>query len=69
MTVAIIGIPGGLEPRSDQLRELVKEAKLDCYELRGREVVLYWRGLAPGAEKPLSLSLLAAVPGQYGCYS
>ena len=65
MTVAIIGIPGGLEPRSDQLRELVKECKLDCYELRPREVILYWRGLAPGAEKPLSLSLLASVPGQY----
>jgi hypothetical protein len=65
MTVAIIGIPGGLEARADQLRELVKETKLDCYELRSREVILYWRGLAPGAEKPLSLSLLATVPGQY----
>jgi hypothetical protein len=65
MTVAIIGIPGGLEARSDQLRELVKEAKLDCYELRPREVILYWRGLAAGAEKPVCLSLVAAVPGQY----
>ena len=65
MAVAIIGIPGGLEARADQLRELVKEAKVDCYELRPREVILYWRGLAPGAEKPLSLSLLAAVPGRY----
>jgi hypothetical protein len=65
MTVAIIGIPGGLEARADQLRELVKESKLDCYELRSREVILYWRGMAAGAEKPLSLSLLAAVPGQY----
>jgi hypothetical protein len=65
MTVAIIGLPGGLEARADQLRELVKESRLDCYELRSREVILYWRGLAPGAEKPLSLSLLAAVPGQY----
>jgi hypothetical protein len=65
MTVAIIGVPGGLEPRADQLRELVKEKKIDCFELRSREVILYWRGLAPHAEKPLFLSLLAAVPGTY----
>src|SRR5262249_41243909 len=39
--VAIVGIPGGLEIRHDQLKELVKSGKIDAYEVNGREVVLY----------------------------
>lgn len=65
MTVAIVGLPGGLEARADQLRELVKEGKIDFFELRGREIILYYRGMAPREEKRLVLSLLAAVPGRY----
>jgi hypothetical protein len=65
MAVAIVGLPGGLEPRAAQLRELVKEGKVDFVETRGREVVLYWRGLAPRAAKDLTLSCVAAVPGTY----
>lgn len=63
--VAIIGLPGGLEPRHDQLKELVTSGQIDAYEVMGREVVLYWRGLRPGEKRELSLSLLAAVPGSY----
>ena len=65
MTVAIVGLPGGLEPRTDQLRELVAERRIDAYETRGREVVLYWRGMAPRGEARVPLSVLAAVPGTY----
>jgi len=64
-TVAIIGLPGGLEPRHDQLKELVKKGTIDAYEVLGREVVLYWRGMAPNAKIRVPLSLLAAVPGTY----
>ncbi len=63
--VAIIGIPGGLEVRHDQLKELVTAGKIAAYEVRGREVVLYWRVLEPGQKVDLPLSLLAAVPGTY----
>ena len=63
--VAIIGIPGGLEVRHDQLKELVKAGTVAAYEVLGREVVLYWRDLGPGQEVELSLSLVAAVPGAY----
>lgn len=63
--VAIIGLPGGLEPRHDQLKELVKAGTIDAYEVMGREVVLYWRGFDPGKKVELSLSLVAAVPGTY----
>ena len=65
MPVAIIGIPGGLEPRHDQLKELVKAGRIAAYEVIGREVVLYWRGMEPGAKAEIPVSLLAAVPGDY----
>jgi hypothetical protein len=63
--VAIVGIPGGLEVRHDQLKELVKSGKIDAYEVMGREVVLYWRHLKAKARFELPLSLVAAVPGTY----
>ncbi len=63
--VAIIGLPGGLEPRHDQLKELVKKGTIDAYEVLGREVVLYWRTLPGNAKVQVPLSLIAAVPGTY----
>lgn len=63
--IAIIGLPGGLEPRHDQLKELVKKGKIDAYEVLGRDVVLYWRTLAAEAKVEIPLSLIAAVPGTY----
>src|SRR5213594_4394452 len=63
--VAIVGIPGGLEVRHEQLKELVKSGKIDAYEVIGREVVLYWRYLKAKDKLDLSLSLIAAVPGSY----
>ncbi|HVE84328.1 MAG TPA: MG2 domain-containing protein [Myxococcales bacterium] len=63
--VAVVGVPGGLEPRHDQLKELVKRGAIDSYEVRGREVVLYWRGMDAGAVAVVPISLVAAVPGRY----
>ena len=63
--VAIIGLPGGLEPRHDQLKELVSKGKIASYEVIGRDVVLYWRSLPPKQTVRLPLSLVAAVPGSY----
>jgi alpha-2-macroglobulin-like protein len=63
--VAIIGLPGGLEVRHDQLKELVKANTIAAYEVLGREVVLYWRALAAEARVALPLSLVAAIPGTY----
>jgi hypothetical protein len=63
--VAIIGIPGGLEVRHDQLKELVKAGTIDAYEVLGRDVVLYWRSLTAEQRVELPLSLVAAVPGSY----
>jgi len=63
--VAIVGIPGGLEVRHDQLKELVKSGKIDAYEVIGREVVLYWRYLKAKDKFDVPLSLVAAIPGSY----
>jgi hypothetical protein len=64
-TVAIFGVPGGLEVRHDQLKELVKKHAVDAYEVIGRDVVLYWRGMEPRKKLDVPLSLVAAVPGKY----
>lgn len=63
--VAIFGVPGGMEVRHDQLKELVKRKLVDAFEVRGRDVVLYWRGMEPGKRINVPLSLVATVPGTY----
>jgi hypothetical protein len=65
MPTAIVGVPGGLEVRHDQLKELVKSGKIAAYEVLGREVVLYWRSMKPDAEVTVPLSFVAAIPGQF----
>jgi uncharacterized protein YfaS (alpha-2-macroglobulin family) len=62
---AIVGLPGGLEVRHDQLKELVKAGTIAAYEVLGREVVLYWRALKPEERVTLPVSVVAAVPGDY----
>lgn len=61
--VAIIGLPGSLEPRHEQLKELVNAKKIAAYEVRGREVVLYWRAFSPNEQISLLLQVEAAIPG------
>jgi len=65
MTVAILGLPAGLEPRHDQLDELKKAGLFDYYETRPREVICYWRALKPNQKIGIKLDLVAAVPGRY----
>ncbi|MBN2021729.1 MAG: hypothetical protein JW809_02960 [Pirellulales bacterium] len=65
MTVAILGLPAGLEIRPDQLEDLKKAKTLDYYETRAREVICYWRSLGPKQTIEWKLDLVAAVPGHY----
>ena len=65
MTLARIGIPGGLTFQTWQLKELRDTGAIDFFETRPREVILYWRALPPSAKKDIALDLLAAVPGSY----
>ncbi len=48
--VGQVGLPGGLEPRHDQLKELVKAKTIAYYEVIGREVCCYFRQLQPSEE-------------------
>ena len=65
MTLARVGLPGGMVFQTWQLKELRDKGLIDFYETRPREVILYWRALPPSAKKDVDLNLLAAVPGSY----
>jgi hypothetical protein len=65
MTLARIGIPGGLVFQTWQLKELRDKKIIDFYETRPREVILYWGAMAPSSHKDLDLDLLAQTPGTF----
>jgi hypothetical protein len=73
MAVAIVGLPGGLALPEDmkQLKEYTRKPAdgdrplVSAFEIRGRELILYWRDLAPDQKIELPLDLIARVPGEY----
>jgi len=65
MTLVIVGLPGGVEPRHEQLKESVKEGKFAFYEILGRDIAIYFRDMAPEEEKQVVISCIGAVPGEW----
>ena len=67
LSVAIIGIPAGMKVPTDmkQLTDLREKGKIAYFETRGRELVLYWRELAPKQKIELTVDLVCDVPGTY----
>lgn len=74
MTVAIIGLPAGLTLPEDmkQLKDLARPRNdgkepgvIGAWETRGRELLLYWRSLAPNQKVEVNLDLICRVPGEY----
>jgi len=65
MTVAVVGLPAGLEVRPDQLERLKKAGKIDGYQTRPREIICSWRTLDPKEKVDVKLDVIAAVPGKY----
>jgi alpha-2-macroglobulin-like protein len=65
MALARIGIPAGLSPQLWQLKELRENGVIDFYETTPREIILYFRSLAPKAEKTIVLQLRADLPGEF----
>jgi hypothetical protein len=73
MATAIVGLPAGLAlPENlEQLRDLCKlpaDGKvplLSAFEVKGRELVLYWRGMDKGQSVEVPVDVLARVPGTY----
>ena len=65
MVTAEVAIPGGLVPRAEQLSELLRSGAVDMVEQYREMVRLYWRGMATGSEKKVTLSLIGHVPGTF----
>ncbi|MBT3220924.1 MAG: hypothetical protein HN348_17710 [Proteobacteria bacterium] len=65
MTLARIGLPGGLSSQTWQLEDLRESGKVGFYETGEREVVVYFRDLEPREVKTIHLDLVADIPGQY----
>ncbi len=63
--IAIIGIPGGLEIRYDKLKELKAAGVIASFEIRGGELILYWRQLKAKEERVVEIDLTAVLPGSY----
>jgi hypothetical protein len=74
MAVAIIGLPAGLTLPED-MKQLKDHARLRndgkekgliaAWETRGRELILYWRDLAPKQKIEVPIDLICRVPGEY----
>jgi hypothetical protein len=74
MAVAVVGLPGGLTLPED-MKQLKEHARLRnngtekgliaAWETRGRELVLYWRDLAPKQHIDVPIDLICRVPGEY----
>lgn len=65
MTLVRVGIPAGLTAPMWQLKELRENGTIDFYETTPREVMIYYRSLAPEAVKRVRLDLRADIPGRY----
>jgi hypothetical protein len=73
MAVAVVGLPGGLTVPEDmkQLNEYKRVPEdgsrplISAFEIRGRELVLYWRDLAKGQKIEVPVDLICRVPGEY----
>jgi uncharacterized protein YfaS (alpha-2-macroglobulin family) len=65
MTLARLGVPGGLTFQNWQLKELREKGQVAFFETRAREVILYFRDLKPGEVKKIAIDLVASVPGTY----
>ena len=67
MAVAIVGLPAGMKVPTDmkQLTDLREKGVVSFFEIRGRELVLYWRELAPEQKINLTVDLVCDVPGEY----
>jgi hypothetical protein len=73
MATAIIGLPGGLTIPEDmkQLKDYTRPSSdgqrplVSAFEIRGRELVLYWRDLAPDQKIDVPIDLICRIPGEY----
>ena len=63
--IARIGLPAGLEAQVWQLEAMKKRGEIAFFELRPREVTVYWDGLGVGEVHTVALDLTATTPGRF----
>ncbi|MFZ5552865.1 MAG: alpha-2-macroglobulin family protein [Bacteroidota bacterium] len=64
-TVAVIGIPAGLDFDSHELKRLKEDKLFDYYELKDNYLILYYAELAPSADINIPLNLKAEQKGTF----
>jgi len=65
MSIAKIGIPGGLTVQPWQLKEIMEKNRVAYYEIFDNYLVLYWMGFAAEETKEINLDLKAEIAGKY----
>lgn len=65
MSIAIIGIPGGMSLQPWQLKELQEKEVFDFYEIIDDNLVIYYRQMKANERKHVDLDLKAEIPGTY----
>ncbi len=65
MSIAIIGIPGGMSLQPWQLKELQEKGVYDFYEIIDDNLVVYYRELKPNDRRQINIDLKAEIPGTY----
>jgi hypothetical protein len=65
MTMACVSIPAGCSATPTSLRELMESKKVDFYETRGNTLFFYFRQMAPGEVKKISLNLMPVLKGKF----
>lgn len=65
MSVAKIGIPGGLSVEPTLLKELLDKEKVAYYELIDNFLILYWYGFEANETKKIDLIFKAEIPGEF----
>lgn len=63
MVLAVVGLPASLTVSEKVLDALKDAGRFDHWEIRGRDVVLYWRSFAASEVRSLVLDTIAALPG------
>jgi hypothetical protein len=64
-TMVIVGIPAGFTAQAWQLKEMQEKKVFDYYEIKGNNLAVYYRCLAPGVVKHINLDLKAELPGEF----
>ena len=65
MSMACVSIPAGCTASPTELREILDSKKADFYETKGNMLFFYFRQMAPGEVKKISLNLMPVLKGKY----